>query len=186
MGDVRGHGVSAALLMASVRGYLRARATQSGSTGEIITAVNRLISMDTAETGQFMTLFYLVVEPRNNRIIWVRAGHDPGLLYCPIADRFEELSGSGMALGVDESWNYDDFNRKVKPGQIVLLTTDGIFEAHNSAGEMFGKERFKEVIRKYAGLETEGIRKAVFEAVTEFRGDEPQADDITLVVLKFS
>ena len=186
VGDVSGHGVSAALLMASVRGYLRARATESGSTGEIITAVNRLISMDTAETGQFMTLFYLVVEPRNNRIIWVRAGHDPGLLYCPVTDRFQELSGSGMALGVDENWRYDDYNRKVKPGQIVLLTTDGIFEAHNSEGEMFGKDRFKKVVRKNAGLETEGIRKAVFEAVTDFRGDEPQEDDITLVVLKFS
>ena len=91
-----------------------------------------------------------------------------------------------MALGVDESWRYDDYNRKVKPGQIVLLTTDGIFEAHNSEGEMFGKERFKEVVRENAGLETEGIRKAVFETVTDFRGDEPQEDDITLVVLKFS
>ena len=186
VGDVSGHGVSAALLMASVRGYLRARATLAGSTGDIITAVNRLLSMDTAETGQFMTLFYLVVEPLNNRIIWVRAGHDPGFLYCPHSDQFEELSGAGLALGVDESWNYDDYNRKVEPGQIVLLTTDGIFEAHNSAGEMFGKARFKEVVRKNAGLEAEGIRKAVFEAVTEYRGDEPQEDDITLVVLKFS
>jgi serine phosphatase RsbU (regulator of sigma subunit) len=186
VGDVSGHGVSAALLMASVRGYLRARATLSGSAGEIITAVNRLVSMDTVETGQFMTLFYLVVEPQNNRISWVRAGHDPGFLYCPVNERFEELAGAGMALGVDESLNYDDYNRKVKPGQIVLLTTDGIFEAHNSAGEMFGKERFKEVVRNNAGLETEGIRKAVFEAVTDFRGDEPQEDDITLVVLKFT
>ena len=186
VGDVSGHGVSAALLMASVRGYLRARATLAGSTGDIITAVNRLLSMDTAETGQFMTLFYLVVEPLNNRIIWVRAGHDPGFLYCPHSDQFEELSGAGLALGVDENWNYDDYNRKVEQGQIVLLTTDGIFEAHNSAGEMFGKARFKEVVRKNAGLEAEGIRKAVFEAVTEYRGDEPQEDDITLVVLKFS
>jgi serine phosphatase RsbU (regulator of sigma subunit) len=186
VGDVSGHGVSAALLMASVRGYLRARATLSGATGDIITGVNRLISADTAETGQFMTLFYLVVEPSSNRIIWVRAGHDPGFLYCPHSDRFETLSGAGIALGVDETWDYEDFNRRVKPGQIVLLTTDGIFEAHNPEGEMFGKIRFKEVVRKNAGLEAEGIRKAVFEAVTEFRGDEPQEDDITLVVLKFS
>ena len=184
--DVIGHGISAALLMASVRGYLRARATLSGSTGDIITAVNRLISIDTAETGQFMTLFYLVIEPRNNQIIWVRAGHDPGFLYCPHSDRFEALSGAGLALGVDESWNYDDYNRKVEPGQIVLLTTDGIFEAHNPEGAMFGKSRFKEVVRKNAGLEAEGIRKIVFEAVAEFRGDQPQEDDITLVVLKFS
>ena len=186
VGDVSGHGVSAALLMASVRGYLRARATLADSTGDIITGVNRLIAVDTAETGQFMTMFYLVVEPRNNRINWVRAGHDPGLLYCPLSDQFEELSGAGLALGVDENWSFVDYNRSVKPGQIVLLTTDGIFEAHDSEGEMFGKARFKEVVRKNAGLEAEGIRKAVFEAVSEYRGDQAQEDDITLVVLKFS
>jgi serine phosphatase RsbU (regulator of sigma subunit) len=185
VGDVSGHGVSAALLMASVRGYLRARATLSGSTGEIITGVNRLISLDTVETGQFMTLFYLVVEPRNNRISWVRAGHDPGFLYCPHSDQFEALSGAGMALGVDESWKYEDYNRAVTPGQIVLLTTDGIFEAHSPEGEMFGKERFKEIVRKNADLEAEGIRKAIFDTVTEYRGDEPQEDDITLVIIKF-
>ena len=186
VGDVSGHGVSAALLMASVRGYLRARATLAESTGDIITGVNRLISVDTAETGQFMTLFYLVVEPHNNRINWVRAGHDPGFLYCPHSDQFEELSGAGLALGVDENWNFADYNRRVKPGQIVLLTTDGIFEAHDPEGKMFGKARFKEVVRKNAGLEAEGIRKAVFEAVSEYRGNQPQEDDITLVVLKFS
>ena len=185
IGDVSGHGVSAALLMASVRGFLRARATQPGSAANIITGVNRLISVDTAETGQFMTLFYLVVEHQKNRITWVRAGHDPGFLYCPETDQFEELSGSGLALGVDEDWEFEDFSRMVKPGQIVLLTTDGIFEAHNPTGEMFGKARFKEVVRLNARLEAEGLRKAIFEAVAEFRKVEPQEDDITLVVLKF-
>ena len=127
-----------------------------------------------------------MVEPQNSRITWVRAGHDPGFLFCPHTDQFEELSGTGLALGVDEDWDYEDYSRTVKPGQIVLLTTDGIFEAHNSEGEMFGKTRFKKVVRKNAALEAEGIRKAVFEAVTRFRGDQPQEDDITLVILKFS
>jgi len=185
VGDVTGHGVSAALLMASVRGFLRARATLADSAAEIINGVNRLTSVDTAETGQFMTVFYLVLDHQQNRITWVRAGHDPALLYCPATDRFEELGGAGIALGVNEDWQFEDFSRTVRPGQIVLLTTDGIFEAHNPAGEMFGKERFKDVVRQNAGLEAEGLRKAVFEAVTEFRGAEPQEDDITLVILKF-
>jgi predicted ATPase/serine phosphatase RsbU (regulator of sigma subunit) len=185
VGDVTGHGVSAALLMASVRGFLRARATQSESAADIISGVNRLTSVDTAETGQFMTLFYLVLELQSRRINWVRAGHDPGLLYCPAADRFEELSGTGLALGVDKDWEFEGYSRFVKPGQIVLLTTDGIFEAHNPAGEMFGKARFKEIVRQNYGLEAEGLRKAIFQAVTEFRGAEPQEDDITLVILKF-
>ena len=172
--------------MASVRGFLRARATLSGSTAEIINGVNRLISVDTAETGQFMTLFYLVVAPQANRITWVRAGHDPAFLYCPASDQFDELSGAGLALGVSADWTYEDYSRTIVSGQIVLLTTDGIFEARNIEGEMFGKGRFKDVVRKNAALEAEGIRKAVIEAVTQYRGDEPQEDDITLVILKFS
>jgi sigma-B regulation protein RsbU (phosphoserine phosphatase) len=171
--------------MASVRGFLRARAALTESAAEIVTGVNRLTAVDTAETGQFMTLFYLVLDHQTRRITWVRAGHDPALLYCPASDRFEELAGAGMALGVDEAWQFEDFSRTVEPGQIVLLTTDGIFEAHNPAGEMFGKARFKAVVRQNAGLEAEGLRKAVFEAVAEFRGAEPQEDDITLVILKF-
>jgi len=185
VGDVTGHGVAAALLMASVRGFLRARAALTESAAEIVAGVNRLTAVDTAETGQFMTLFYLVLDHQTRRITWVRAGHDPALLYCPASDRFEELAGAGMALGVDEAWQFEDFSRTVEPGQIVLLTTDGIFEAHNPAGEMFGKARFKAVVRQNAGLEAEGLRKAVFEAVAEFRGAEPQEDDITLVILKF-
>ncbi|MDJ0819351.1 MAG: SpoIIE family protein phosphatase [Desulfobacterales bacterium] len=185
IGDVTGHGVSAALLMASVRGFLRARAAMSDSAAEIITGVNRLTSVDTSETGQFMTLFYLVVEYPTRNITWVRAGHDPALLYCPETDQFEELGGAGLALGVDEDWEFEDYTRSIEPGQILLLTTDGIFEAHNPDGEMFGKERFKVVVRRNSGLEAEGMRKAVMDAVTEFRGAESQEDDITLVVLKF-
>jgi hypothetical protein len=79
----------------------------------------------------------------------------------------------------------EDYSRTVKPGQIVLLTTDGIFEAHNPAGEMFGKDRFKKIVRQNCGLEAESLRKALFQAVNEFRGAEPQEDDITLVILKF-
>ena len=88
-------------------------------------------------------------------------------------------------LGVDEDWRFKDFSRTVRPGQIALLTTGGIFEAHNPAGEMFGKARFKETVRQNAGFEAEGLHKAVFEAVMKFRGTESQKDDITLVVLKF-
>ena len=185
IGDVTGHGVSAALLMASVRGFLRARAGLSDSAAEIITGVNRLTSVDTSETGQFMTLFYLVVDCQTRNVTWVRAGHDPGLLYCPKTDQFGELGGAGLALGVDEDWKFEDYSRSIESGQMVLLTTDGIFEAHNPDGEMFGKVRFKEVIRRNAGLEAEGLRRAVFDAVTEFRSSEPQEDDITLVVIKF-
>ena len=185
VGDVSGHGISSALLMAGVRAYLRGRITQAGSAAEIISDVNRLVSADTIETSQFMTLFFLVIEARTGQITWVRAGQDPALLYSPDKDHFEKLEGQGLPLGVEESWQYQDYALTVKTGQILVLTTDGILEAHNKNGEMFGRNRLKEIIRQYANLGAEGIRIAVIDAVTAFRGDAHQEDDITLVVLKF-
>ena len=185
VGDVSGHGISSALLMAGVRAYLRGRVTQKGSAAEIISDVNRLVSADTVETSQFMTLFFLVIEAPTGQITWVRAGQDPALLYSPDEDRFETLQGQGIPLGVEESWQYQDYTRTVRTGQILVLTTDGILEAHNKNGEMFGRDRIKEIMRRYAGLGAEGIRLAIIDAVTAFRGEAHQEDDITLVVLKF-
>jgi serine phosphatase RsbU (regulator of sigma subunit) len=185
VGDVSGHGISSALLMAGVRAYLRGRVTQAGSAAEIISDVNRLVSADTIETSQFMTLFFLVVEAHTGQITWVRAGQDPALLYSPDKDRFEKLEGQGLPLGVEQSWQYQDYTRTVRTGQILVLTTDGILEAHNKNGEMFGRDRIKEIIRRYANLGAEGIRLAIIDAVAAFRGEAHQEDDITLVVLKF-
>jgi sigma-B regulation protein RsbU (phosphoserine phosphatase) len=185
VGDVSGHGISSALLMASVRAYLRSRVMQSGSVAEIISDVNRLVSADTMETNQFMTLFFLVVEGQTGQLTWVRAGHDPAIVFSPDSDRFGELKGQGIPLGVEQDWQFEESTALIKPGQILVLTTDGIMEAHNQDGDMFGKDRIKEVIRRNAGLDADGIRRAMFTAVEDFRGKAPQEDDITLVVSKF-
>lgn len=185
VGDVSGHGISSALLMAGVRAYLRGRVNQGGSVAEIITDVNRLVSADTLKTAQFMTLLFLVLEAQTDRITWARAGHEPVLLYSPDKDHFEKLEGEGIPLGVDETWQYRDCTKTIRPGQILVLTTDGVLEAHNQQGEMFGRDRVKEIIRRYTDLGAEGIRLAIIDAITAFRGEAQQEDDITLVVLKF-
>jgi serine phosphatase RsbU (regulator of sigma subunit) len=186
VGDVSGHGISSALLMAGVRAYLRGRVTQAGSVAEIVTDVNRLVSADTRETLQFMTLFFLAIEAQTGRITWVRAGHDPVLVYSPDKDLFEKLKGEGLPLGVVEDWQYLDYQATLRPGQILVLTTDGVWEARNKKGEMFGRKRFKEIIRRHADADAEGIRLAIIDAIGAFRGEAQQEDDITLVVLKFT
>jgi len=185
VGDVSGHGISSALQMASVRAYLRGRATQGGAVAEIITDVNRLVSADTMETGLFMTLFFLMIEAHNGCTTWVRAGHEPALLYNPDSDHFEKLEGEGLPLGVDENWRYRDYTVTVKPGQILILTTDGLWENRNTKGEMFGRERFIKFIRQNASLAAKEIQASIIEAVTNFQGKAQQEDDITLVILKF-
>jgi sigma-B regulation protein RsbU (phosphoserine phosphatase) len=185
VGDVSGHGISSALLMASVRAYLRGRAMYADSIAEIISDVNTLISADTRKTGNFMTLFFLVVEPQTGRITWVRAGHHPALSYSPYTGCFEEIGGDGLPLGVAEDWRYNEYSSKVKSGEILILSTDGAWETHNEQGEMLGQDRFKEIISRNVSLDSKNILNSILDEIADFQGAAPQEDDITLMVLKF-
>jgi sigma-B regulation protein RsbU (phosphoserine phosphatase) len=105
IGDVSGHGISSALLMAAVRSSLRQRSSLPGSAAEILSDVNRQLVGDVEDSGQFVTMFYMTIDPIKKHLQYVRAGHDPAIFYDPDTDAFEELGGTGMALGVDKNWN---------------------------------------------------------------------------------
>jgi sigma-B regulation protein RsbU (phosphoserine phosphatase) len=184
VGDVSGHGVSSALLMATARALIMLRSSMPGEAAGIINDVNRYLSLDTAQTGNFMTFFYCELSERDMKVRWVRAGHEPAIVYDPSTDAFDELKGQGMALGLDESFDYDSFHRRIKPGQVILLGTDGIWEMHNQAGEMFGKKALMEIIRNNQMASARQIVDTVTETLEQFRGDEAPEDDITLVVIK--
>ena len=184
VGDVSGHGVSSALLMATARALIMLRASMPGEAAGIINDVNRYLSLDTAQTGNFMTFFYCELTKRETEIRWVRAGHDPALVYDPSTDVFDELKGQGLALGLDDAFEYDSFHRRTEPGQVIMIGTDGIWEMHNKAGEMFGKKALMEIIRNNHTASARKIVDTVTEALEQFRGDEAQEDDITLVVIK--
>jgi sigma-B regulation protein RsbU (phosphoserine phosphatase) len=185
VGDVVGHGISAALLMTTVRALLRGRLDQSGSIAEAVCDVNRLLYQDTASSGSFVTLFLLELEPAANRIEWVRAGHDPALLYCAAMDEVQELGGAGMALGVDDACSYLSGRRTgLEAGDVLLIGTDGIWETRNAKSEKFGKERIAEIVRDHHHRSAEGILQAILSALNEFRGAARPDDDITLLVMK--
>lgn len=185
IGDIAGHGVDAALLMTTARAFLRMRASQSGNISEIITEMNRHLTLDVLDTGRFMTLFYLTIDPGNKHLQWVRAGHDPAILYDPTRNTFEELTGSGIALGVNEDFRYEENSRTgVVDGQIIALGTDGIWEACNKNGEMFGKERFRDVIRHNSKEDATHILGAVYDELDRHIKGIKSEDDITLVVAK--
>ena len=185
VGDISGHGVDSALLMTTARAFLRMRASQPGTISEIITAMNRHLTRDVLESGRFMTLFYLTIDPEKGRIDWVRAGHDPALVYDPGRDEFTELKGSGVALGVKENFDYQENNiGGLVNGQIIAIGTDGIWEASNGDGEMFGKARFRDIIRKNAGSGSGEIINAVYNELNQFTRGQKSEDDITLVIIK--
>ena len=183
--DASEHGVGAAMLMTTVRALLRQRVTMGGDIARIVSDVNRELARDIGGSGRFMSMFFLEIEPEGNTLNWVRAGHEPAVLYDTREDSFLELTGEGMALGVVEHLEFRKYTHQGwTPGSIIVVGTDGIREARNEDGEMFGAARFREAIRRHATESAEEIQSRIIEELEIFQGETPQEDDITLVVVK--
>jgi sigma-B regulation protein RsbU (phosphoserine phosphatase) len=185
--DVSEHGIPSALLMASTRAFLRQRSALSGSIADVISDVNRQLTRDVEDTGRFITLFYLQIDMNKRSLNWVRAGHEPAVLFDPGTDRFEELTGEGIALGIDDSWQYVEKKRTaLTAGQIILLSTDGVWEARNSQDKMFGKQAIYSIIRQNSHAGAAKIQDAILAGLKQFQhGVEPD-DDITLIIIKIN
>jgi len=184
VGDVSDHGIPSALLMTTARAFLKQRASRPGKLNQIVADVNRQVARDVEESGQFMTLFFCEIDSRNKTIRWVNAGHDQALIYNENGAEFDDLSGHALPLGVSEKAAYQEYQRKIDPGQIILIGTDGIWESQNSRREMFGKKRFKDLVRAHAHEPAKDILTGVIAGLDEFRHPLEIEDDVTLVVIK--
>lgn len=185
VGDVTGHGVSAALFMATGRALLRGRAMDVPGPALLLTEVNRLLCQDTQLSGRFITLFFLRIDQSAHEIVWCRAGHDPGLLYNPTTGVFESLMGSGIPLGVTPDWTYTENRRSwLKPGEVLVLYTDGIHEARNAADVMYGRDRIMKVVTANADAPASTVVNALVADLREFKNGLPLEDDVTLVVIR--
>jgi len=186
IGDVVGHGIAAALLMATTRALLRSRVVLPGSLEQVFNDVNVQLCAG-AHGGRFMTMFYLLVDTESRLLRWLSAGHDPAIVYDPATGRFDDLVGEDIPLGLDRDWRYTELSRSDwTKGTVVVIGTDGIWEARNRGGEMFGKPRLREIIAANAAQPSATITRAIHEAVRRFRGSVDQQDDITLVVMKMT
>ena len=185
IGDVSGHGIPSALLMASVRAFLRQRSVLGGGLDRIIADVNRQLTQAVEDSGQFVTLFYLVFDRADRSFQWVRAGHDPAVLYDPRVDAFQSLTGKGAALGIDDEVHFEESARKeAEGGQIILLGTDGVWETRNSRGEMFGRPAVCDLLRESGALNADQIVDRILHELQRYANGTKLQDDITLVVVK--
>jgi PAS domain S-box-containing protein len=185
VGDVTGHGVEAALLMTTARAFLRTRAEQCGDASQLVTELNRNLARDVSDSGRFMTLAFVRLDPVKRALSWVRAGHPPVMVYDPASDRFRELKGRGLPVGVDDSFVYEtNVDREIGPGQIVVIGTDGVWEAFDRNRQPYGMRRFREVIRAHAHAGARVILDAIYADLKGHCLGAKQADDITLVVAK--
>ncbi len=185
VGDVTGHGIGAALMMANGSALLRGRAEESESLGALMSHLNRHLIRKGIRSRKFITLSYLVINGRTHVVRWTGAGHDPPIVYDANTGAFSSLTGGGIPLGIDATWEYKEYGpRTLGPGHVIIIGTDGIWEARNACDDMFGKDRLCDVIAETHDRPAEAICDAIVDAVVQFRAGHPQEDDITFVVIK--
>jgi sigma-B regulation protein RsbU (phosphoserine phosphatase) len=183
--DVSGHGISSALHMTTARAHLIAGVPSYAGGGRLIGSVNRFLSHDIQETGWFITLFWLEIDPTRRLLSWIRAGHDPAIFYDRGRDRFDDLDGEGLALGIDPAYEYREYTRQGWPaGSIILMGTDGLRETRNAKGQMYGLQRLRRIIRGQRDGSSAEIKDAILASVEAYRQDQTREDDTTLVVIK--
>jgi sigma-B regulation protein RsbU (phosphoserine phosphatase) len=138
------------------------------------------------ESNSFMTLFYAVIDTCTNSVKWIRAGHDPAIIYDPNSDIFEELRGpAGIPIGVVPDWDYEEDEKTgLEKGQVIVISTDGINETLNPQNEMYGKESVLNTIRKNKNGTAEQILEAIIADLNRFSKGRAFQDDVTLIVIK--
>jgi sigma-B regulation protein RsbU (phosphoserine phosphatase) len=188
LGDVAGHGIAAAMLMATARGVLRSQVRTQGSLGKLLTHVNEHLAADT-RGDRFMTMFLAVLDASTMSMRWASAGHDQPLIYDPESGLLTEIDpgGGGLPLGVSASEEYEELTyTQLRSGQVMLVGTDGLWEARNNDGELFGKSRVGEALAATAHLSAADIEAAIYTRLQTFCNGRSNDDDITYVVIKFS
>lgn len=184
VGDVSGKGLPAAMLMAAARSTARARAYEHSSPARVLNEVNELLQAD-VPAGSFVAMSCSMIDVDMGRLMISNGGQvSPLVLPADGPAAFIRLPSPKLPLGVWPDLEYREAQCTLRPGDTVLFCTDGIVEAHNPAGEMFGFERLGQVVNRCAGLSVDELLTAVLESVDTFAEGIEQYDDITLVVVR--
>jgi sigma-B regulation protein RsbU (phosphoserine phosphatase) len=179
--DVSGKGVPASLTMASVRAFLRAQVDNVYFLNEVVKRINLLACRDIGPAGEFVTLFYGVLDARNRRLTYCNAGHPPAMLLRD--GEVTELRADNMVLGVDPDEQYVQAVIDLRPGDALLLYTDGLPDGRNFADESFGRQRVVEAFAQ-GGETAEAIAQNVLWQLRKFVGMAKRTDDVTMIVAK--
>jgi predicted ester cyclase len=183
VGDATGKGVPAALVMSTTLGMLRLAAQSYTSPGEMLQRVNEAL-FPYIPPNMFVTCFYAVLDPKNGRLVYANAGHDLPYWRRNVGGA-EELTARGMPLGFMPGMGYEEDEIVLKGGESVLFYSDGLVEAHDPKGEMFGFPRLRALVGEHG--EEQALGDFLMEELYSFVGEGwEQEDDITLLTLERS
>jgi sigma-B regulation protein RsbU (phosphoserine phosphatase) len=184
IGDVSGHGVGPALLMAEARALLRAFAQTHDDVSEILGRINRVLVPD-VDGDRFITMLLAKLDPRSRTLVYASAGHQTGFLIDPAGAVKGAMPSTGVPLGIREDADFPASPTiPMQSGDLVLLVTDGVVEARAPDGIVFGSKRAVDLVRVYRKMTARQIVDNLYYAVRAFSRDMPQYDDITATVIK--
>jgi PAS domain S-box-containing protein len=184
VGDVTGHGVGPALLMAETRAYLRVLARNYEDLGEVLTRSNCVLAEDVG-CERYVTLILVELDSRTQTLTYVNAGHPPGFILGPTGELKMLLRRTGPPLGIRPDTTFSASARiTLNHGDLVLFMTDGFEEAMAEDGTLFGIERALEVVRQHRHESAQQMVQALYNEVRAFNKQGPQEDDLTAIVVR--
>lgn len=184
VGDVSGHGIASALIMAETRAYLRAFVTVESSPGEVLANVNRALAAD-ADHDRFVTLTLARLDPQNLSLEYASAGHIPGYVINSSGQVRTTMDRTGLPLGIFRDSKFSSSEKiELSPGDVIVFLTDGITEASAPDKTEFGSDRVIQVIHRYRHTDARQMVEHLFNTVRSFSDNLPQQDDIASVICK--
>lgn len=181
--DATGKGVPAALFMALSRTLIRTTALSGRSPGAALTRANRLIMKD-SQANKFVSTFYAALDTCGGKLTYANAGHNPPLWLQVATGELQELASGGIVLGAFSDIDLKECEIDVAPGDLLVFYTDGVTEAMDADEQMFGEDRLRAAVKANPRVSAQEVLDAIVQAVNTFTGNTPQADDITLFVVK--
>ncbi|WP_459815894.1 SpoIIE family protein phosphatase [Geotalea toluenoxydans] len=182
--DVSGHNVGAALIMTEVRTFIHAEARSIRSPRDIMNALNEFLYEDLTRAELFITMFYLNYDAGLRKLSFANAGHNRPILWRSESGACEYLDAEGLILGIKRKVAFEQKQLLLEPNDVLLLYTDGIIEAANPAGELFGEDRLCELLQTYRQLPPQQLVDNLFSQVRSFAGSQGFVDDVSLVVMR--
>ena len=182
LADVSGKGISAALLSSMVLGALSMELRSGTQPQEVLNRINRLLC-EKSLPFQFVTLFLFLLSP-NGSGQFINAGHNPAYLFCSATGKIEQLGSDHFFLGMFDCASYQPSMLHLDTGDVLVVYSDGLTDAENRQGEMFGEERLLEIIRQEAPSGSHAVEQRLLQAIEEFTQGMLQTDDITFMVIQ--
>ena len=183
LGDVSGKGLPASLIMANMQATLRAQAMTDATASECIERSNTLMYRS-LDDERFVTLFYSVLDVSTHELTFCNAGHENPFVFTGRGPEPDRLETSGIALGVLDNRTYSERTIGLEPGDVLVVFSDGITDATNKAGELFGYERLQSVVAANRNEPAAVLVSKIIDTVNDHVNGAPQVDDLTLVVVK--